>query len=237
MAFTFDQVAIYGRDLEEYTKMFNLDLNSLKGKRILDCCGGPASFAFQAAERGIEVVSCDPIYGLDVSTIRNKIDQDLEKVMQKHKESPELLYEPFSRSSERRKAMEVFLNDLPDGKSCGRYVEGYLPNLPFENDSFDLCLCSNFLFIYSDIASGGMMSNSNFDLKFHLAAIEELLRVARKEIRIYPLQGPGTKEHMYLDPIVNRLVSLGHEAKAVPVQQLDIKGADKMLLITKHACA
>lgn len=232
MSFTFDHVVIYGRNLDEYVKMFDLDLPSLKNKRILDCCGGPASFACQASEKGIEVISCDPIYKLDVDTLRNKIEKDLNSVIQRHRENPQFLYDAILKDNQRQKAMEIFINDYKKNNS-NRYVEGYLPNLPFKDNSFDLVLCGNFLFIYSDIASGGMMNHSKFDFQFHLSAILELLRISREEIRIYPLQSPGANKHAYLDPIMQELLSLGYQVQLAPSLQQDIIGADKVLRILK----
>lgn len=45
--FETQRVLFYGRTLEEYIKMFNLDLSELKGKKILDCPAGPASFIYE----------------------------------------------------------------------------------------------------------------------------------------------------------------------------------------------
>lgn len=37
MAFTLDQVIPWGRCLDEYIEMFDLNLESLRGEKILDC--------------------------------------------------------------------------------------------------------------------------------------------------------------------------------------------------------
>ncbi len=71
-------------------------------------------------------------------------------------------------------AMENFLADYEAGKAAGRYIEGVLPSLPFADDSFDLALCSHLLFLYSE----------QLDADFHIAAVRELLRVAR-DVRIF----------------------------------------------------
>lgn len=227
--FDFDRVAIYGRSIDEYVKMFNLDLMALKGKRILDCCAGPAAFACQAAAMDIEVVACDPIYQLEVEALRSMIDQDAKAVLKKHADNPTLLYQQVTPTIKRREAMEIFLKDLPTGKCAGRYVTGQLPDLPFADGSFDMVLCGNFLFLYSDKASGGMMTHATFDYKFHCDSLSELLRICRQEVRIYPLQGPGVKEHAYLLPIMEKSVAEGHRAELVPVMQRDLIGADRML--------
>jgi hypothetical protein len=46
--FCFDKVAFFGRGVNEYVKMFDLDLDSLSGKIVLDCCAVPAAFALEA---------------------------------------------------------------------------------------------------------------------------------------------------------------------------------------------
>jgi len=72
-------------------------------------------------------------------------------------------------------AMDEFLEDYGRGKAQGRYVDAELPTLPCADSSFDLALCSHFLFLYS----------SQLGETFHQQAIVELCRVAR-EVRIFP---------------------------------------------------
>lgn len=232
-AFVFDDVAIFGRSLNEYVNMFNLDLNLLKGKRILDCNAGPAAFACQAAANGIDVIACDPSYHHDVLTLRNRIYKDAESLEKKHEESSSLLYQQAPPVPERLKAMEIFLADFPVGKLSGRYTTAELPHLPFPDRHFDLVLSSNFLFIYSDKQSGGMMTNDKFDKKFHCDAVNELIRVCKGEVRIYPLQGPGiTFPHSYLPAVMEECQSHGHHVELVTAKQKDIVGADKFLRVT-----
>ena len=58
-------------------------------------------------------------------------------------------------------AMRRFLADFPQGKREGRYVDASLPDLPFDDNAFNLALSSHFLFLYSE----------QFDLAFHLRAL------------------------------------------------------------------
>jgi ubiquinone/menaquinone biosynthesis C-methylase UbiE len=44
-------------------------------------------------------------------------------------------------------AMQVFLDDHVLGRVEGRYVAAELPALPVADASFDLALCSHFLFL------------------------------------------------------------------------------------------
>jgi ubiquinone/menaquinone biosynthesis C-methylase UbiE len=60
-------------------------------------------------------------------------------------------------------------------------VPASLPRLPFPSGRFDLVLSSHFLFTYAD----------RLDLEFHRAALRELHRVARREVRVFPLLEQG----------------------------------------------
>ncbi len=233
--FDFDGIVFFGRCINEYVSMFNLDLNSMRGQRILDCSSGPAAFAFEAAAMGIQVTACDPLYVNDVATLKTIIDDHSAIVYEKQKAAMSLFYPEVVPVPQRRKAMEMFLKDFVPGKLIGRYVPGVLPNLPFASNQFDTTLCANMLFLYSDIASGGMLQNSTLDYNFHSKALHELLRVTKKDVRIYPLQGPNVTEHQYVPRIMKELSDEGYKCELVPVQQKDIIGAEKMLQVTKPA--
>src|SRR5258708_25906236 len=98
-------------------------------------------------------------------------------------------------------AMNDFLDDYPLGKSEGRYLNAELPRLPFSDASFDLALCSPFLFLYT----------TQLVEAFHLSAIREMCRVAI-EVRIFPLLALGTTP----SPFVNHLVAeFGHQRFSV----------------------
>jgi len=56
-------------------------------------------------------------------------------------------------------------------------VAAALPTLPFPDRSFDLVLSSHLLFSYTD----------RLDVAFHLAALLELARVSRGQVRVFPL--------------------------------------------------
>jgi hypothetical protein len=118
--------------------------------------------------------------------------------------------------------MDRFLKDFPAGLEEGRYRNETLPHLRFGGGAFDLALCSHLLFLYSDALS----------LEFHLAAIEEMCRVAG-EARVFPLLGAYGEPSPYLVPVVHRLRELGYgvERRRVPYEFL--RGADEMLSVTR----
>jgi hypothetical protein len=232
--FSFGLVVFYGRDIDEYVDMFDLDLERLTGLKVLDCPSGPAAFAKQAAERGIQVTACDPMYEQDdVSLLRNVIDKDAESVAAKQASNSQLLHPEFPSGVRRRKAMEEFLQDYSAGREVGRYIPGRLPSLPFADKSFDLALSANLLFVYSDTESGGMLLDSPFDYAFHKKAITELIRVSKKEVRIYPLRGPAQGKHRYLDKLAEEFIASGLRVEVHPVAQRDIIGAEETLIISR----
>ncbi|HEX5187442.1 MAG TPA: hypothetical protein VFV86_11185 [Nitrososphaeraceae archaeon] len=90
------------------------------------------------------------------------------------------------------KAKEQLINHFERNK---RYVKAVLPKLPFGYKSFDLVLSSNFLFYYHNM----------FDYDFHHDSILEMLRVASKEVRIFPVQKPDAKIPEYFDTLMESI--------------------------------
>src|ERR1700722_9849498 len=165
--FEFSEVAFFGRDLDEYEAMFNLDLQSLQGLRVLDCPSGPAAFAGQCAKKGINVVACDPLFEhMDADRLRKIVDRNCEDIARKQVAGRALFHTKMPSTSQRRQAMELFLQDYAQGRTDGRYIPGHLPALGFVDSSFDLVLSANFLFLFTDTSCGGMLENSPFDYQF-----------------------------------------------------------------------
>ena len=102
-----------------------------------------------------------------------------------------------------------------------RYLIGELPRLPGIHDkAFDLALCSHFLFLYSE----------QFDGVFHLAALKELLRVA-KEVRIFPLLTLNGSRSEYVEPLVQGLKEQGYEVDIRKVRYELQRGGNEMLVV------
>lgn len=79
-----------------------------------------------------------------------------------------------------------------------RYAKHTLPILGYETQSFDLILSSHLLFVYDD----------RFSYEFHLEAIKEMLRVAKK-VQIFPLinfQNPHVDEDKNFSPYVYKIL-------------------------------
>jgi hypothetical protein len=209
--------------------MFDLKASDLQLK-ILDCAAGPASFNAELHELGSRVVSCDPIYQFSATDIAQQIDKTSEAILDATRETQNNFVWQEIRSVEqlrelRQRAMEQFLADFVAGVQQGRYRISELPNLPFSDHEFDLSLCSQFLFTYSNVLS----------LEFHLDAIRDLCRVAA-EARIFPLIGQfGTQHSPHLPEIRSQLAAEGYscEIKRVPYEFQ--KGGNEMLRVRRNS--
>jgi hypothetical protein len=113
---------------------------------------------------------------------------------------------------------------MPRGHVCARgcYVEAVLPDLPFPDQSFDLALCSHFLFLYSE----------QLGPAFHRAAALELSRVAR-DVRVFPLLALGGRPSPHLDTVMQCLGEAGASVAVDPVPYEFQRGANQMLRVTR----
>jgi hypothetical protein len=223
MAFTYESAVPWGRSFEEYVQMFALSERDLS-LRILGCADGPAAFNAVMARRGLNVVSCDPLYQFNAAQIRKRIAETYENIIdQTYRNMDKFVWDRIRSVEElgqkRRAAMDEFL-DHYEQRNEGRYVGGELPDLPFESGTFELALCSHFLFLYSPILS----------LSFHEKAIEAACAVAR-EVRIFPLLTYDGETSSYVEPIVRRLQSDGRTVHIESVAYEFQRGGNKMLRI------
>jgi hypothetical protein len=224
--FTLDRVVPWGRSFDEYRRMFALtdaDLHST----ILCCADGPASFNAEATSRGARVVSCDPLYRLDARQIRDRISATYRQVLdQTEQNADEFVWDTIPSVEElgriRMAAMEMFLKDYETGKMQGRYVDAELPVLPFPDRTFQLALCSHFLFLYT----------SQLDESFHLASIREMC-CAAAEVRIFPLLALGGAMSPYVGPTMDALQASGYTASIEAVPYEFRRGGNQMLRISR----
>lgn len=206
--------------------MFALTKADLRG-RILGCADGPASFNAEATRRGCRVISCDPLYAFDASEIRQRIQATSQEVLDQTRQNEHEFVWTTIRSVEelgrmRAQAMEEFLADYDAGKRDGRYVEAALPALPFPDKSFDLAVCSHFLFLYSD----------QLGEDFHGQAILELCRVA-SEVRIFPLLALGAVLSPHVSRISESLQRLGYLVSVERVTYEFQRGGNEMMRIRR----
>lgn len=204
--------------------MFNLTDEDLR-RNILGCSDGPASFNARMCRRDCRMISCDPLYQFTTDQIQQRIDATFKNVMEQALQNQEkflwnVIKSPADMGRIRMEAMREFLADYEAGKRDGRYVTAELPRLPFSSSSFDLALCSHFLFFYSD----------NYSLAFHQAAIDELCRVAR-EVRIFPLLTYNAEPCPYVRPITEWLQESGRAVSIEIVSYEFQRGGNAMMRI------
>jgi hypothetical protein len=118
------------------------------------------------------------------------------------------------------KAMQTFLEDYERGRRDGRYVDAELPTLNFPDRSFDLAVCSHFLFLYTEQLTEA----------FHLASIRELGRIAT-EVRLFPLLALGATRSRHVDPITKELQALGYNVSIDKVPYEFQRGGDQMMRV------
>jgi len=218
-------VLITSRAAVEYRAMFDLTDADLAGRSVLDCCAGGSSFAAETAGR---VLAVDPAYALAPVDLAGRLLAALgdgERIIESHRDRFDWSWygDPVRRRGMRTRAAHAFLTDLrarPD-----RYVAAALPNLPLATAGFDLVLCSHLLFTWSD----------RFDEDWHRAALAELVRVARSEVRIFPLVVQGTGAPVpFLKTLRAELHAVGHRTRLRPVPYRFQRGAGHMLVVWKR---
>lgn len=192
---TIDQVFPWGRSFDEYCAMFSLADADLDLK-ILGCADGPSAFNAQMHTRGKRAISIDPLYTFSEHDIRDRVTATRDVMVERarrieHRFVWDRIGSPEQMGQLRLGAMDEFLRDFEAGKQQGRYLPWALPKFDFADGTFDLALCSHFLFLYSD----------EFSQEFHLSAIEEMCRVAN-EVRIFPLLNMKGRRSRYLDAVV-----------------------------------
>lgn len=220
------KVVPFGRSFEEYKLMFDLSAEDLQ-QRILGVGDGPASFNAEGTAKGYDIVSIDPIYQFSGEEIKQRFEAVVDNIIDQIINTPNNWVWDYHKNPQELKASRVkttatFVRDYNRGKQEGRYLTQELPNLSFENDSFELVLCSHFLFLYS----------AQYDCEFHLAAIEEMLRIS-KEVRIFPLLTLMQEVSPYLDRIIDHCDRLGYSTAVVRVPYELQPGGNKMLKIER----
>jgi hypothetical protein len=228
MAFKYENAVPWGRSFEEYRRMFNLTGKDL-GRRILGCADGPASFNVQMARNGSRIVSCDPLYQLSADRIEQRIDATYENVIGQTRENRgKFIWDRVASPEElgrlRLEAMRDFLGDYEYGRRDGRYVPAELPDLPFADSSFDLALCSHFLFLYS----------GSLSYDFHQRAISEMCRIAT-EVRIFPLLTYNAEPCSMVTPLVDYLRTAGRVVSIEKVPYEFQRGGNMMMKIERGA--
>lgn len=226
--FELEGVVPWGRGAEEYTAFFALE-KLAPGARVLDCGGGPASFAAERAAAGALTVAADPLYGLPARAIEVRFAEARERMLAgvrraRHRFRWDRFGTPEGLVAVREAALRRFLEDYACASRdrAGRYVAARLPRLPFRAEAFDLALVSHLLFLYAE----------SLDADFHREALRELLRVAR-EVRVFPLLDLDGRPSPHVEPARAALAAVGAESELVRVAYEFQAGGNRMLRLAR----
>lgn len=212
---------VSSRSAAEYRAMFDLAPGDLTGS-VLDCSAGGSSFT---AETEGWVVAVDPAYALGRREVVERVRAGLGEGVRIIDENSDRFEwdwygSPGRRAEMRRAAAERFVADLQERPE--RYVAGALPDLPLCSGGVDLVLCSHLLFTWAD----------QLGEEWHRRALAELVRVARREVRVFPVVVQGTGEPVaFLDGLRDELHALGHHTELRDVPYRFQRGGDQMLHI------
>ncbi|MEV0444695.1 methyltransferase domain-containing protein [Streptomyces spectabilis] len=215
---------VSARSFDEYRAMFALTDDDLR-LRVLDCPGGAASFVAEAGARGTDAVAVDPQYGSGREQLGTLALREIEHKHAYVADNAERFVWDWFGGPERytrlrSASVRAFTADLaarPD-----RYVAGALPHLPFADRSFDLVLSSHLLFSY-----GAQLSE-----EFHLSALFELVRVARREVRLFPVVlHTSDRRYAALDRLRAALDALGVPSRLHRVDYAFQPGGDEALVL------
>ena len=228
MSVMLDQVVPWGRSLEEYKQMFMLSDEEL-ASRILGVGDGPASFNSEMKALGHTVVSIDPIYSFSRQQIEQRIEKTYDTVISQVEQKPDdfvwdFFVNPKHCGCHRLETMQIFLQDYEMGKVQGRYLPQSLPKLSFDDEQFDLAVCSHLLFLYSNQLS----------FVFHRESMQELCRVSR-EVRIFPLLALNCRKSPYVSPIQSYFRDMDFTVDVCPVPYEFQKGGNIMMRICRNA--
>jgi SAM-dependent methyltransferase len=217
-------IIVSSRAYDEYRAMFGLTDGEILAGPVLDCPGGAGSFAAEVRDRGGRAVSADPVYGTPPAELVEGAKAGFERGLRYLDENRDSYVWTFFRDvddlvARRAAALDRFAEDFrgPDD----RYVAAALPDLPFPDGAFRLVLSGYLLFAYPD----------HLDDADHEAGLRELLRVAREEVRLYPLIDTAYVRHPRIDAL-RRMVEA--EGVGTEVRRVDYgfqRGASEVLIL------
>ena len=182
----FEHVVFFGRLGAQALAMFQLDgeLGRWRGASVLECPGGPGSLAALLRQEGLDVTAVDPLYALEPDALERRALADRDHTLGIQTGSPTLQAD-FDLQACRQEHLDALQTFLADRRAHpARYIAAALPQLPFAAERFDLVLCGHLLFSYAPLEAGGLMAGPGLDLAWHRAAVAELCRVSRGEVRL-----------------------------------------------------
>lgn len=226
MPFELKNTVPWGRSLNEYISMFELNDADLN-KKIISFGDGPASFNAEMNQLNRKLVSIDPIYRFTKHELENQIEKTIPVVLEQTENNKEnfvwnTIKDIDSLKEIRTSAMKKFLADFESGKAENRYVKHALPEQTrFNNLSFDLGLSSHFLLLYDQLG-----------LDFHINAVDEMLRIC-KEVRIFPLLNLDAKKPAFLHELIKHY-DQNYKVSVQKVHYEFQKNGNEMLTINRN---
>ncbi len=223
------KLVLWGHHVNEYREMFALSAEDMKTRLLEYGCGASAVNA-ELHHIGGSVVSCDPLFALDKTTLSTNVSlvfDDMLTCLKKDQDKfnfsqygglPELI-------TNRRKGMAEFFADYEQGKATERYVPLNSYSLSFPDFAFDFALSSHYLF--ADL--------EDQDIDFHLHAIRDLARVA-KEVRIFPLIDRFGTLSPFLGPVLLGLQQDGYGVEVREVKYSLQPNGNAMLRVWAQQC-
>ena len=221
---------VTSRSFQEYAAMFDLADAATAGS-VVDCCAGASSFVAELATRGGVGIAVDPVYAKGLDAVRRAAAASLiagTTIVRDHTDRFVWHWygSPGQRDRMRAAAVDRFVEDVTHRPSA--YLAGELPHLPLASASADLVLCSHLLFTWAD----------RLDIDWHRAALADLVRVARQEVRVFPLVMQATGAPVpFLDRLIDELRAQGHEVAVRDVPYEFQRGAHAMLVIRRRRAA
>jgi hypothetical protein len=169
--------------------------------------------------------AADPLYAHGVDVIAERLSADLDHGNAMINANADRFVWKWYGSAERRRDMRLnarseFMADIR--RRPGAYLAAGLPHLPLADASVDMVLCSHLLFTWAE----------RLDREWHRAAITEMSRVSRGEVRIFPLVRLGDGEPVvFLDALQADLRAAGLVCAVRRVPYEFQRGADHMLIV------
>jgi hypothetical protein len=219
-------VVLLGRTFEEYCIYFQLAERDLRSSRILDLGAGLSSFCGEATSRGYDVAAADPVYRLSIDEIARKSDEDLKEVLRQlpdvvHNYNWDFYGEPARLARFRETARLNFLKDY--SRHPNRYLCASLPDTPFADGEFSIVLVSYFLFLYDDL----------FSYEFHKQSVLETVRIAEKEVRIYPLANLRAEKSVFVERLKQDPDCAGLRFHLIKSDFEFVKNSSELLIIRR----
>jgi hypothetical protein len=204
-------------NLDDYRQIFALSEPDLQ-KKILEYPAGISSVNAELYALGHLIISGDPAYSLSPKEMRDYASKILrENIAATDKSCQSALIAQWEQS------LELFLSDYETGKKQGRYRAMDLP--PFSNveETYELLLCTDFLF-NPPVSSGTAQELMN-----------ELCKLAA-EVRIFPLPQDKNAVAAELGPMMLALQQRNFGVEIRAVNYPPCNQASAMLRIWAKEC-